>query len=238
MIRQIFFCLTISLSACGQKSTVKGENANDIESITSKDSLEIFSMTIATHEEFSKAKNKYKDQLVQDTLKMTKKNGVIVLPLQDPFYSPSVIFTDTLGFGEEERREYHYLGQYPDLNLYLVAGSFWEHYECYLVNKEMGNTTVLWNNPKISPSSEYLANLSMPYGLEGIPNGIQIWKYDKAYKAFIKIFELDQQIWAPEDFVWENETTLIMKVISVEKFWASNGEVNEKDFYYLRLKLK
>lgn len=239
MIRQLFFCLTISLAAYGQKNTTKTTETKVNESKTLEESLETFSITNVSSEDFFKAKKIYKDKIIEDTINIIKKNGIIELPLHRPHYPPSVFFTDTLvENGEEEYREYHYIGHYPNLNLYLVAGSFWEHYECYLVNKETGKITVVWTDPKISPSSEYLANLSMSYGLEGIPNGVQIWKFDKTEKELSKILELDQQIWAPDDFVWETENTLILKVVSVGKFWKSNGNVNNNDYYYLRLKLK
>lgn len=236
MIRQLFFCLTISLSACGQKNTL--ENI-DKQSTVSEDSLLTFSITKATIEDFTEAKNIYNNQFVHDTLNVSKVNGVIEIPLHRPHYPPSVVFKDTLvDIGETEEKVYQYLGHFPDLDYYLVSGTFWEHYECYLINKETGRKTTTWNRPFLSPKSTYFANLSMPYGLEGIPNGLQVWKFDKSQQEVNKIFELDQQFWAPEDFVWENEVTIILKVVSVDKFWESNGEVNNNDYHYLRLKLK
>ena len=77
----------------------------------------------------------------------------------------------------------------------------------------------------------------MPYGLEGLPNGIQIWKIENN-NYLRKYLELDQQIWVPEDFVWETDNTIILKVAAVEKYLNKNGQLNEKDFYYLKLRLK
>jgi hypothetical protein len=56
----------------------------------------------------------------------------------------------------------------------VVSGTFWEHYEIYLINKNTGENTLLWNNPALSPSNQFIANLSLPFGLEGTPIGIQI----------------------------------------------------------------
>lgn len=213
--------------AFGQSVEVSKLNSSNSENI---------SISIATREDFKKAKNNYKDQLIEDTLQIMKINGVITLPIRKTEI-PSIIFTDSLVDGEEKYREYHYLGQYPNLNVYLVSGSFWEHYECYLVNKKTGESTVIWNDPKISPSSEYLANLSIGYVLDGYPDGIQIWEMDKKENKLSKIVELDQQIWAPEDLVWENDQAILLKVFSVDKFWESHGALQDKDFYYLRLTL-
>jgi hypothetical protein len=195
------------------------------------------SISFATREEFKKAKNHYKDQLLEDTLVFMKKNGVITLPLRLTEI-PSVIFTDSLVDGDEAHREFDYLGQYPNLDMYLVSGSFWEHYECYLIDKKTGMITVVWTQPQVSPSSEYLANLSMPYGLEGVPNGLQIWKYNQNEKKLTNWLEIDQQVWAPVDFVWENQKSILLKVYSVEKLRESYRELHEKEYYYLRFLIK
>lgn len=238
MLRLLFLSLTILLAACSQKNTVKNTETIDKKPNVLEDTFETFSITKATREDFSKAIKNYQDKIVEDTLNIVKKNGIIELPLPQPHYPSSVIFKDTLvENGEEDYREYRYLGHYPHLDLFVVTGTFWEYHECYLVNKATGSKTVLWTRPKISSTSEYLANLSLSYGMDGIPNGIQIWKFDKDENKLSKFLELDQQIWAPDDFVWETENTLLLKVVSVEKFWESNGEVNENDYYYLRLKL-
>ncbi len=233
MIRQLIICLTILLSACGQKkATIENKT------IILVDSLETFSITKATEQDFTEGKNSYKDKLIQDTLNVRKVGGVTEVFLNKPNYPSSVIFKDTLvNIGDTEEREYHYLGHFPNLENYLVSGAFWEHYECYLINKETGSKTTIWSRPFLSPNSKYFANLSLPYGLEGLPNGIQIWKIE-GQSHLSKYLELDQQIWVPDDFIWETDNSLILRVIDVEKYLNFTGQPNKKDFYYLRLRLK
>ena len=238
MTRQLIFCLIILLSACGQKNATIDNRKLDNQPLSLGDSLQTFSITKTTIENFTKAKKIYKDKFIQDTLNIKKVNGVTEVPLHRPHYPPSVNFKDTLvGIGETEEREYHYLGHFPDLDNYLVSGTFWEHYECYLIDKETGSKTTTWSRPYLSPTSKYFANLSLPYGLEGLPNGIQIWNIENQ-NYLSKYFELDQQIWVPDDFVWETDNSLILKVATVDKYLNENGQPNEKDFYYLRLQLK
>ena len=212
-----------------------GQSVNHFQSHSSNSNN--ISISFARREQFKKAKNHYKDQLLEDTLVFMKKNGVITLPLRLTEI-PSVIFTDSLVDGDEAHREFDYLGQYPNLDMYLVSGSFWEHYECYLIDKKTGVITVVWTQPQVSPSSEYLANLSMPYGLEGVPNGLQIWKYNQNEKKLTNWLEIDQQVWAPVDFVWENQKSILLKVYSVEKLRESYRELHEKEYYYLRFLIK
>lgn len=238
MIRQLIIYFTLLLSACAQKDPMKDRDKVHHGTPYSADSTQSFSIIKASTADFTKAKKNFRDKLVQDTLTIKKVNGVTELPLIKPHYPPSVIFTDTLsGTGETDEREYHYLGHFPDLGKYLVSGTFWEHSACYLIDKKTGNQTTTWNRPYLSPNSQFLGNLSMSYGLEGTPNGIQIWKVE-AQNHLSSYLDLNQQIWVPDDFVWESDNSLILRVTSVGSFLDSNGQPNEKDFYYLRLRLK
>jgi hypothetical protein len=239
MIRQLFFCIAISISTFGQQKTIKNKSNIDEQSIASGDSLQTFSFTKTTIEDFTKAKINYNDKFVQDSLIIKKVNGIIELPLHRPHYPPSVVFKDTLvDIGETEERVFQYLGHFPDLDYYLVSGTFWEHYECYLISKETGRKTTTWNRPFLSPTSKYFANLSVPYGLEGVPNGVQIWNIERSYQIYLSsYFELNQQIWVPVDFVWETDNSLILKVSAVDKYLTENGQPNYTDFYYLKLNL-
>ena len=233
------FILALLISACGQVSQTVDNTSFDNNGLIS-DSLQTFSITRATVEDFTKAKGLYKDKLIEDTLNIKKKNGIIEIPLNQPHYPPSIIFKDTLiGIEETEESQYYYLGHFLDLELYLVSGTFWEHYECYLINKESGSKTTTWSMPYLSPTSKYFANLSLPYGLEGVPNGIQIWRIEPNSRGNLsKYLELDQQIWAPDDFVWETDNSIIIKVIAIENYYNETDQPNENDFYYLRIKIK
>lgn len=226
------------LSAC-RNATHSNDELTKIKNSISQDTSLSFSITTATEEDFETFKKHYKDKLIQDTLNIVKSKGVLEIPLVQPHYPVAIIFKDTLvSVGDEEERDYNYLGQFKDLGIYLVDGTFWENYECYLIDKESGWKTTLWNRPYLSPSSKYLANLSLPYGFEGMPNGIQIWETKNTqHNTLTKYLELDQQIWTPNDFVWENDESLILKVAKVETFWARNGQLTKSDFNYLRLKL-
>lgn len=226
------------MAAYGQINVTNVKNVANNNVNTSGDGVQTFSITNASTEDFAEAKRKYKDKTFCDTATLKKKNGIIKLPV-DQKWRPFVIFTDTLLNTDEGKiRKYQYLGQFDNIGFYIVDGNFYEHYECYLIDKRTGNKTTTWNRPFLSPTSRYFANLSMPYGLEGVPNGIQIWKVETSNQNYLsKYLELDQQIWVPDDFVWESDNSLLLRVVSVDKFWNKNGQVNDKDYYYLRLKL-
>jgi len=240
MTRQLIIILTIFISACGQNSHSADNGLNE-NKLTVKDSLQTFSITKASTEDFLKAKKLYVNKMLYDTTTFRKTNGEIKLPV-DRKWKPFVTFTDTLlNTDDSDIREYQYLGRFDKIDFYVVGGSFWEHYECYLIDKLTGRQTTIWNTPMISPNDKFIANLSMAYGLEGVPNGLQIWRIDRHENnqvepiSISKHFELDQQIWAPIDIVWETDNSLILKVATIENYLKTNGESNENDFYCLRL---
>ncbi len=203
-----------------------------------------FSITAATKNEFLSAKKEYKNKLLFDSNDIKKKNGKIKLPVNlkwKPFY----IFKDTSSVNDETNMsKYQYLGRFANVGFYVVAGHFFEHYECYLINKSTGVNTTIWNTPYISPNDKYIANLSMEYGLEGVANGIQIWKIVKQELnqeepiTIEKFLELDQMIWVPKDVVWENDNSLILKVISVENQLKEITQIKRNDYYFLRVNLQ
>ena len=243
MTRQLLIILTILFAACVQKNATNEKKTADNVVKISSDSLGTFSINKATIDDFAKAKMNFKDKILYDTTTFKKKNGIIKLPV-DEKWQPFVFYTDTLVNTDEGGiREYKYLGQFDNIGFYIVEGNFYEHYECYLINKGIGNKITIWNKPIITTDEKFIANLSMPFGLEGVPNGLQIWRVDRHKEnevepiSISKYLELDQQIWAPLDFVWETNNSLLLKVIAVDKFWDSHGQLNNKDYYFIRLKI-
>ena len=239
MKKQLLFLLLL-LAACGQKEDTKKNNTTEDKTVTPTDSSENYSTSIVTEDDFLNAKNNFKDPTLYDTASFRKNNGKIELPLQDK-KQRFAVFKDTLvDAASEDVRQYVYVGQFDKLGLYIVGGSFWEHFECYLINKKTGQQTTIWNDPMPSSDNKYMASLSLRYGLEGIPNGLQLWKViNEAGKGYSlqKYFEIDQQIWIPEDFAWETNETLVLKVFAVQKYW-NEAERHPEDYYYLRIRIK
>jgi hypothetical protein len=236
MIKPFFIGILLVISSCGGMKDAKNHGSIDSQTADKSFRLKPFSMVVVSKDNFAKAKKRYVDQLIPDTLTIRKINGVIKIPINQPNFIDTVFFRDSLGdIDEASQQEYNYLGYFPSVNMYLVEGLFWENYACFLIDKESGHQTSTWNRPYLSPKGRYFANLTMTYGLENMPNGIQIWRVEKGYSYLMKYFELDQQIWAPEDFAWETDHSLILRVVSTEKYFNNNGSPHEKDFYYLRI---
>jgi hypothetical protein len=198
-----------------------------------------YSIEKATKEDFEKAKKASSDALTPDTLNSRKKNGVIEV-LTNGKWKPLTAFKDTLNSPEsddDEIREYKYVGQIKSINKFLVEGYFWEHYECYLVDKETGRIDTTWTRPYISPDKRMLASLSMPYGLEGPPLGIQIFRIEGNGQNLANFIEINQQEWSPYDFYWESPRSIIIQILPVERVLEINGIPKQEDYSYIRLKI-
>lgn len=103
------------------QTTVQRYDQEFLEQMEKKvDNSQTFSITKATREDFIKAKNRYKDKLIRDTLNIRKVNGIIEIPMARPGYFSSVIFKDTLLDTDDSGiRKYHYLGYFPDIECYI-----------------------------------------------------------------------------------------------------------------------
>lgn len=193
----------------------------------------------ATKADFDKAKKASSDALTPDTTNSRKKKSVIEV-LTNGKWKPLTAFKDTLNSPEsddDEIREYKYVGQIRPINKFLVEGYFWEHYECYLVDKATGRIDTTWTRPNISPDKKMLASLSMPYGLEGPPLGIQIFRIEDNGQDLAKFIEINQQEWSPYDFYWESPSSIIIQVLPVERVLEINSIPKQEDYSYIRLKI-
>lgn len=200
----------------------------------------LYTVETATEEDFRNAANGT-TSFTMNKGDARKVNGVITLKINGEWKPIEELKDTLLSTDDTEIAEYKYLGQNKELNKYLVAGHFYEHYETYLVDKatgEIGATT--WTEPSVSPDLGYLANVSIATVMEPTPNGIQVWKVTKngATTAIEKYFEINQQDWEAFEMKWETPRSIIIKMIPIEQFEMLTGEAKQEEFSYLRLRIK
>jgi hypothetical protein len=245
MTRHYLFILTIWLvwTSCSDQTTEKtppngtGRDSSSVNSFPA-DTSSLFSLSNVTADEFSKAKNSFKDKILYDSTTLRKKSDTLKIPTDNKI-KPFVIFTDTLpNTDETEIRDYQYFGQFPEIGVYIAHLDYYEGSEFILIDKHTGMQTSVWNKPKLSPNDKFIANLSPSYGMEGVPNGIQVWRVNKNGQRISKYIEIDQLVWVPYDFYWETESSLVLHVNSVEKFLEGDGRLKKEGRHFLRLTIK
>lgn len=129
---------------------------------------------------------------------------------------------DTLVFESkpdlEERME---VFEYKEFNrrnkFHVICAQYWESYHCYMVNHMTSQIDSIWQAPTFSPNDSSLISKLIDYGLEGAPNGFQVWQLIKD-KGWVKILEVDQQKWIPVSFQWLSNDSLSVKAVTVEHF--------------------
>jgi len=199
----------------------------------------LYTLATAIRTDFERAKKNNPGAFTSDTANFRKVDGYLSLQI-DGEWKQLYSFKDTLNFTDSDDtdiREYKYLGQLQPVTKYVVAGYFWEFYECYLVDKETGKIDTTWNSPILSPDNKFIASLSLPYGLEGLPNGIQIFKAENEGEKITKFIEINQDEWSPYEAYWESVNSIIIKILPISRVLEINGIPKEEDFSYLRLSI-
>ncbi|KOS06206.1 hypothetical protein AM493_09315 [Flavobacterium akiainvivens] len=230
------FCIS-----CGKEKTTEPTNApvQEAQPTTTKavDTTGLFVPVTTTRQEFLKTKKEYVEA-IDTTHTISKINGEITLPIKGN--RPPVVFKDSLQPKYDENIEqYHYKGRIDNPAFYLVQGDFWEWNDYYMINQYTGKKDTLWSDPVFSPDKNLIVNLSPAYGLEGDPNGIQIWKVanNNGNATLSKIKVIDQQEWIPLEVYWVDNRTLIFRAVTVANFNKVNGEPQEKDVYYFKMRV-
>ncbi len=126
--------------------------------------------------------------------------------------------------------EFEFHGLNEKNGFYVVEGHYWEWYEYYLVDKTTGHTDTIWTKPVFSPDSKLLISKSVDWGLEGTPNGYQIWKMSNDHK-WQKLIEIDQQKWVPLGFRWVSNDTFIMKKTKLSDYAENWDNINDYVIY-------
>lgn len=118
--------------------------------------------------------------------------------------------------------EFHGINKQNDF--YIVEGHYWEWYEFYLVSRKTGSVDTIWTRPIFSPNNLLLISKSTDYGLEGHPNGYQIWQLNQQNR-WTKVYEIDQQDWVPLDFRWISDGTFILKKAKMGDYLVHSSNI-------------
>jgi hypothetical protein len=197
------------------------------------DTIKTFCFEPVSKDVYLSAQKTYVEKLIQDTTCFIKQNEQLKLPLYSRINEYRIFQDNYKGDEDENKCIFNYLGQFNQIDYYVVSVTYWEHYEVLLVDKLSGDHYVIWSVPKISPDNNLIATI-LPFGLEGEPVGIQVLYVNKFDDNHIqKIIEINQQLWNPIDIIWESNNSIILKVNKMTDYCKSGKEV---DFSYMRLK--
>ena len=138
----------------------KENNKNAIDKEVSNFS-KYFSVALISREEYlSELKNKY-SFLTEDTLSITKKNGVLTFPCKNTLLKlKDADPQDEPVENDMDMAIYSYKGRIDPIQQYVVYASYYEAVGCLLIDKSTGKKTNITDIPFLSPDNKYIVCLS------------------------------------------------------------------------------
>lgn len=175
--------------------------------------------------------------LIHDTLNIKKVSGVTELPCENNM----VTFVDKPN-DEDTRCEFTYIGQIPELNKYVIAGSYWESGDIIFVDKNSGKKSEILDYPYLSQNKKFLICIyANPYDttadLEfyGIENKNLKLIAAISFKDWMPVtYEFDKE--KPDNMFWGNDNCFYLKALHSQAYWQENGMLNNKG-QYLKIKI-
>lgn len=200
--------------------------SNNTEEKPALQESKLYSINPILKSTFDKVKNDFNPILINNI--DLKEGEKIKIRLENDSVQ---IFSDTLTNTDNPvQRVYRYMGKYQEINKHLVEASYWENFYYLLIDGHDGLIDTLWSKPYFSENNSFIIARSLTFGVEGSPNGLQIWKLFN--NELIKIIEINQQEWIPQDIVWESEKSLLFSFKKVEDYWSQTDSGKN---YYARL---
>ncbi|PSR52300.1 hypothetical protein AHMF7605_01565 [Adhaeribacter arboris] len=233
--------LSLLAFSCRESSKEPVNSSQGAKTEAKAGSSNIFSITEVDEKHFRQAQKESKNASFVDTALIKKTSGKIILPIEGyTRRDSSLVFQDKIYPNNEEADIIHqYKGYYKIIDRHLLVTLYYEHDEYNLISKR-GTKTPIWSAPKFSKDGQYFFCFR-PYGLEGEPVGLQVWRIKKDQGdsfdpiELVKILELDQLMFNPIECLWDRDGDLLIKAEKMEDNFFPKEPSEE---YYLKLKYK
>jgi len=236
LILFIFFSVLTNNIFCQDQSS-KRLTQNDLLTISYYDTtsneqingdtlINYINIEFISEEEFNRNKINEENYFDRDTLAIRKDNGVIRLNCIDKV----VKYIDNDEEGDSFSL-YEYFGQIPFMNKYVVSGYFHEWINCFLVDKDSGKETVLFDTPLISPNKKHI--ISFSYNPYDYITDFQLFSITG--NDINLITELHFSRWKTtekDNYFWGKDNSFYLEVTHSE----NNEDI--KDISYIRISIK
>jgi hypothetical protein len=169
-------------------------------------------LSIASEKEYTTTATTYSDKVKRDTNTHRITNNQLRLPLTN---GKEYIVKNNLA-DNDSYLEYKYIGQLHAIDKYVLACTGYEWSEYFIVDKNTGDTTVFFNQPRISPKNTRMACVYYDtYQTES--QAIQISTYRLlnkqiagSHSTYIRIG--DEHYPLECTLVWENEQSFLVEI--------------------------
>jgi len=194
-----------------------------------------FQIELIDYETFLNNKSMAVNFLSIDSVEMKKKDGILRLP----YAKGEINFIDNPIEGDNFK-EYTYIGQIDELNVYLISGIYWEDWNYFFVDKKTGRTVQTFlNMPYLSADRKHVLSLDF----DNIEGTTMIDLYEVTnQKQIDPLIGMYVKKWVPvntsDSMYWANDNYLYLPVIHNNDYWAADGNSNDYSnlAQYIRLK--
>jgi hypothetical protein len=238
-----FFTLTFATALSSCTNTEKPNGTSEV--IPVKDSLvseldtfyigkNLFTVTSATKEDFDKipeplrCDTSEKNNLFKDSAFVIRLGGTLILNCKD---KETIVFKNNPKEGYEEYADYTYLGKVPEINQYLILGSFHESFSYLLVNPLSGDTTFICGEPVFSPDKKYFICGNTDLIAAFVVNGFDLYEINDKKIKLVGRRELNK--WGPEKIKWVDNSSLLVERSVLD---TTKQEMTRTDYIKLILK--
>lgn len=138
--------------------------------------------------------------------------------------------TGTITFRSASNTEdgvvYEFAGENATNSFSVVKANLYEGSEYYLVDQVSGNIDTIWNAPLFNEASNMLVCKSLDFGLEGRPNGFQVFKFNQKSRTWKKLLEIEDMESVPVEIAWVSENRIIIRSVSFSNYELGNQNYN------------
>ena len=219
----------------------KENNKNAIDKEVSNFS-KYFSVALISREEYlSELKNKY-SFLTEDTLSITKKNGVLTFPCKNALLKlKDVDPQDETVENDMDMAIYSYKGRIEPIQQYVVYASYYEAGGCLLIDKNTGKKTNITDIPFLSPDNKYIVCLSYQpmdgaaISLYEITNNPPFFQLTTKVEANISCWQ--PYVWGELPIFFSKNGYLYASMNLSGCYYDQQGNLN-KNRKYIKIKIK
>lgn len=203
----------------------KNQNLTQQTTTSLSDSLEYRLIEIGK-DKFDQLKSSYTNLVSKESSPVSKSNT--------NFLTINLESGKNLKFNLDKKNEelhHEYGGYIPGTKYVFVIANYYEGSNCFMINSQTGKTDTLWTLPYISNDKSTMVCKSLEYGLEGVPNGIQIFKQESG--GYRKKLQINQEKWVPINVCLSSDNKIYIKTQGIEDF------LRKKDaFKYFEVQIK
>lgn len=212
---------------------------HEILILTGDSIAKYLAITQISYEEYQEALKHKVDFLIEDTLSIVKKKGILTFPCQ---HKTVYLKDQSDDFENPFSTTYAYVGNMPALNQYLVFEDSQDFYVYIFIDKTTGKQTEFQRFPFLSTDKKYIITVGRAY--EDLVGIISLYRIESVKPLKINVLvDESTRWWAAYDYFdkqpifFSKNGYLYASMNVVANFFDEKDELNPQRMY-IKVKIK